>query len=118
MGKYTLKRRICEGLLLFVCLCIILCGIHKFLLDREDWLSYSIMWSISWSFGVFLGRLFQKKYGIGYLIIINILIIFIAFIVEAFVFRIILDMSTWKEIIYDTLFPFGLSLILFTNILK
>ena len=118
MGKYTLKRRICEGLLLFVCMCIILCIIYKFLLVREDWLSYSIMWSISWSVGVFLGRLFQKKYRIGYLIIINISIILIAFSVEALVFRVILDMSTWKEIICETLFPFGLSLITFTNILK
>ena len=113
----SLKRRIGEALLLVVILFMIMSICYKLLLPREDWLSYSIIWSICCALGHFVAKsiatIFDK--GIGYFLLVDLMIILVAIIVVTFIFGVVISFPTWKEILGKTVVPFGFALVISNN---
>ena len=102
----SLKRRIGEALLLVVILFMVMSICYKLLLPREDWLSYSIIWSICWALGHFVAKsiatIFDK--GIGYFLLVDLVIIFV-----------VISLPTWKEFLGKTVAPFSIALVINSN---
>ena len=113
----SLKRRIGEALLLVVILFMVMSICYKLLLPREDWLSYSIIWSICWALGHFVAKsiatIFDK--GIGYFLLVDLVIIFVVLIVVTFIFGVVISLPTWKEFLGKTVAPFSIALVINSN---
>ena len=109
----SLKRRIGEALLFLVILFMVISIDCKLLLQREDWLSYSIIWSICWALGHFVAKSIDK--GIGYFLLVDFVIILGVLIVVTFIFGVVISLPTWKEIIVKTVVPFGIALTINNN---
>ena len=105
----SLKRRIGEALLFAVLLFMLISIDCKLLLQKEDWLSYSIIWSICWALGHFVAKsitMFDK--GIGYFLLVD-------FVIILGVLFVVISLPTWKEIIGKTVVPFGIALAISNN---
>lgn len=114
----SLMKRIFDALGFAVVNFIIFSVMYKLFLYREDWLSFSIVWSISWAVGRFVTQsIATLEKGIWFNIMTDVVIIVTVFILGAFVMGVLLDIAQWKDILASTLVPFGLGLII-TNIFK
>lgn len=114
----SLMKRIFDALGFAVVNFIIFSVMYKLFLYREDWLSFSIVWSISWAVGRFVTQsIATLEKGIWFNIMTDVVIIVTVFILGAFVIGVLLDIAQWKDILASTLVPFGLGLII-TNIFK
>ena len=114
----SLMKRILDALGFAVVNFIIFSVMYKLFLYREDWLSFSIVWSISWTVGRFVTQsiaILEK--GVWFNIITDVVIIVIVFILGAFIMGVLLNIAQWKDILASTLVPFGLGLII-TNVFK
>ena len=113
----SLKRRIGEALLFLVILFMVISIDCKLLLQKEDWLSYSIIWSICWTLGRFVAKSIATMVdkGIGYFLLVDLVIIFLVLIVVTFIFGVVISFPTWKEIISKTVIPFGIALVTNNN---
>ena len=112
----SLKERILAAASIAVISAIILCVFYRLIFYREDWLSYSIVWSISWAIGYFIAKsinTLEKGIWIN-LIIDSIIIIVVAFFVEAFIIGVPIEYR--KEIFIKIMVPFSISLIIFNLI--
>lgn len=61
----SLKIRILDALVVALCSFIIFAIIYKEFLIKENWFSFSIIWSISWAVGRFVSKsidTLEKKY--------------------------------------------------------
>ena len=114
----SLMKRILDALEFAVEIFIIFSVMCKLFLYREDWLSFSIVWSISWTVGRFVAQsiaILEK--GVWFNIITDVVIIVIVFILGAFIIGVLLNIAQWKDIFNSTLVPFGSGLII-TNVFK
>ena len=113
----SLMKRILNALGVAVMNFIISSVTYKLFLYREDWLSFSIAWSISLTVGRFVTQSIAilEKEGMV-CIIIDVVIIVIVFILGAFIMGVLLNIAQWKDIFNSTLVPFGLGLIITNDI--
>jgi len=110
------KKRIINALVIVIFLFITECVFTKLIFDQEDWLSFSLINSISLLVGFFISETITTKHkSIWKIISIDLKIIFIAFIMLAFVLGVVCDMKNWGEITCNILVPFGLSMIINNN---
>ncbi len=111
-----LKKRIIESLKFAVSLFMVFAIIHKFFLPREDWLAFSIIWSISWTVGRFTSQCIntlKKSKCSNLLITVRIIVDAILVIMGVF-----LEVTAWKEIVINIIIPFDIALILNNTLLK
>ncbi len=114
----SLMKRILDALGFAVVNFIIFSVMYKLFLYREDWLSFSIVWSISWTVGRFVTQsiaILEK--GVWFNIITDVVIIVIVFILGAFIMGVLLNIAQWKDILASILVPLGSGLII-TNVFK
>lgn len=110
----SLKERIisalCVGGLLFIMLCVI----YKLFNYREDWLSYSATWAIFWAIGHFVAKSIAllDETSIGKILLLEAIIVFLVAMFMAFIFGVIIELPTWKDLIADTCIPFGAALLI------
>ena len=86
------------------------CVIYKLLMGQTNWLEMSIIWSISYSLGHFVGKSFRLTFVNSFTITVSILVIF------AFLFGVVLDMQDWYKIDVALSFPFIVAMYLYGNI--
>ena len=114
----SLMKRILDALGFAVVNFIIFSVMYKLFLYREDWLSFSIVWSISWTVGRFvIQSIAILEKGVWFNIITDVVIIVIVFILGAFIMGVLLNIAQWKDILASVLVPFGSGLII-TNVFK
>lgn len=86
------------------------------ILSNFVWLTFSILWSISWAIGRFVSySIATLKKSTKFIVILELVIIAAAFLVGAFVMGVWLNIAQWKDIFLETIIPFGASIII-TNI--
>lgn len=108
----SILKRLGNVLLVGVILFITLAVMHKLLMKDEDWLYASAMWTIFWMIGSFIAKSFNEtNSGIKETIQYNVILIFLVFVVSAFVVGVLLDKSTWLKIVAEITIPFGMSLL-------
>ncbi len=114
-----LKERIIESLGFAVTNFMVFAIIYKFFLPREDWLAFSIIWSISWTVGRFtsqcIGTLKKSRWSN---LLIDVGIIVAEIIVTIFIMGVVLEVTAWKEILMNIVIPFGIALILNNTFMK
>lgn len=114
----SLMKRIFDALFFAVWTFIVYIVIFKLFLHREDWLSSSMVLSISVAIGYFVAQnIATLEKGIRFNIMIDVVIIVTVFILGAFVMSVLLDIAEWNAILANALVPFGVSLIA-TNTFK
>ena len=113
----SLKKRIIIALLVGFILFMIFCVKNKLFDYREDWLIYSLMWSISSSIGYFVSKTIAKATSGKHLIFFEALISFFVALVMLFIIGVILSLSNWDYIVSNTCIPFTVSLFI-NNIWK
>lgn len=89
---------------------IVDCVVFKLILGQSNWLEMSIIWSISYALGYFVGKSFRLTFWKAFTITISILVIF------AFIYGVVLDMQDWYEIDVKLSFPFIMAMFTFGNI--
>lgn len=108
------RRLICLGVC-FVMLFMVLCVMHKLLLGNENWLYNSIIWSVNYIIALFLKPVIHKEDDIVNKIISTTFIIFVLFIVLAFVVGVIFDINRWWKVTIDAVVPWLVALIMPSN---
>ena len=95
-----------------IALFIVECVIFKLLIGQSNWLEMSIIWSISFALGHFVGKSFRPTFGEAFTITISILVIF------AFLFGVVLDMQDWYIIDVKLSSPFIMAMYLTVYLLN
>ena len=109
----SLMRRILSALVFAIVNFIIFSIMYKLFFYREDWISFSIMWSISWAVGRFASQSIDTlEKSIWSEIIKYILIIVIVSFLDAFILSILFKITQWKDILLSTAIPCGLGFII------
>ncbi len=110
----SLKERIIGALFVGGLFFMMMCVLYKLVDYREDWLSYSAMWSISWAIGHFIAKTIAllENQGIGKLLLLEVIIVFLVVVVMAFIMGVIIELPTWKDIVCQTCIPLGASLLI------
>ncbi len=116
----SLRGRICQTLLLGVVMFMVMSIIYKLLLPREEWLLYSIRYSFCWALGFFTAKSIvfmpdMSNSGILNFLFIDLMVILAALIVVAFIVGVLISLPTWREILLETVVPFGTSLVINSN---
>lgn len=107
------KERIISALAIGIFVFISECIISKLFESRDDWLSYSIIWSISWAVGYFISKtITTMDESLWKIIGVDLVIIFFAFIILTFVLGVVCDMTNWGKIVSDIIASFGMSMII------
>ncbi|MCI8411538.1 MAG: hypothetical protein HFJ40_03705 [Clostridia bacterium] len=108
-----LTKRIIKSSRLAVTNFMFIAIFYKFFPPREDWLTSSIIWSISWAVGHFTSQCIstlKNSRRSNLLIDVEIIvaeIIAIIFLIGA-VIGLTLEVIAWKEILMNTVMPFGI----------
>lgn len=114
----SLKSRILDALGFALGNFIIFSVIYKLFLIREDWLSFSIIWSISWAVGRFIAKsICTLEKSILYILFSYVLIIVIVFFLEVFILGVLFKTTQWKYILAVTTISFGFGLVI-TGLIK
>ena len=93
-----------------IALFIVDCVIFKLLIGLSNWLEMSIIWSISFSLGHFVGKSFRLTFVKALTITVSILVIF------AFLFGVVLDMQDWYIIVSKLSAPFIMAMYFYGDI--
>lgn len=115
--RTNVKERIISSLITGVIIFMALCVAYKLFTGKEDWLSYSIIWSSAWTIGLFISKTIVDTFldeSIWMIIKIDLAIILVVFILVAFVLGVVCDMANCKKNIADITISFALSML--TNI--
>lgn len=108
----SIKDRIIGSLAVGAIIFIILCVVHKLFNHREDWLFYSAIWAIPWAIGYFISKAqILKVKKIWKRIIYKLVIIFLVFILTAFVFGVLLNLQIWQYFVSSITISFGFSIL-------
>lgn len=97
--KYLVKS-VCYAIALFIANCVI----FKLLIGQTNWLEMSIIWSLSYASGYFVGKTFRLTFEKAFTITFSILVIL------AFLFGVVLNMQDWYVIDIKLSLPFILSM--------
>lgn len=114
----SLKKRIFTALLVGVIFFMFLCVIYKLLDYRDDWLTYSLMWAISWSIGLFVSETIAKAIAdesIIKVIFYEVAISFVVALVMSFITGVIISLSNWDYVVSNTCIPFAAALLVNTK---
>lgn len=107
------KERIIGALSIGILIFMFECITSKLFKGRDDWLSYSIICSISWAVGYFISKtITTTDESLWKIIFVDLFIIFFAFIILTFVLGVVCDMTNWSKIVSDIIFSFGMSMII------
>ena len=107
----TLKNRFLVSLGIVVCSVFILCFICKVLMHREDWLSYTIAWSIFVAIGYFISQSIETLEQNQWKKFVECLaIIVVSYFVVVFIIGVLLKLSNWEQIICKTVLPLDVSI--------
>ena len=113
----TLKNRFLVSLGIVVCSVFILYFICKVQLHREDWLSYTIAWSIFVAIGYFISQsietLEQKQWK---KFVECLAIIVVSYLVVVFIIGVLVKLSNWELIIGKTVLPMNASIFVYSYI--
>lgn len=110
--KKRIFGAVCLGILVFIFECVL----NKLFECREDWLSYSLIWSISWAVGYFISKtITTMDERLWKIIGIDLIIIFLASMILAFVLGVVCDMANWGEIVGNIIASFGISMIIYNK---
>lgn len=111
----SLKERIISALLVGVIFFMFLCVMYKLFDYREDWLPYSLMWTISWSIGFFVSETMAEATAdesIIKVIFYEVVILFVVALVMSFITGVIISLSNWNYVVSNTCIPFAASLLI------
>lgn len=111
----SLKERIIIALLVGVIFFIVLCVMYKLFDYREDWLPYSLMWAISWSIGHFVSKTMAEATAdesIIKVIFYEVVILFVVALVMSLITGVIISLSNWYDVVYNTCIPFAVALLI------
>ena len=86
------------------------CVVFKLLMGQTNWLEISIIWSISYSLGHFVGKSFRLTFANSFTITVSIFVVF------AFLFGVVLDMQDWYKIDVALSSPFICAMYLYGDI--
>lgn len=108
-----LKRRIKNALVSCLIISILFCFVYRFIWYRADWLTFSILWPLSWVTGWFIsGSLTDLKRSLLFNVIAEILILVVAFNIGTFIFSVLCGFFNWEYWLSITYVPFGLGIII------
>ncbi len=112
----SLSARIFDALVFAVVNFVIFSIFFKIVFNREDWLTFSILWSILGAIGRFTSySIATLKKSTKFILILELVIIVAAFLVGALVMGVWLNIAQWERYLLETIIPFG-SAIIITNI--
>lgn len=114
--RTSVKERIFSALFVGVSLFIIECVLYKLFLHRSDWLTRSAIWATAWAAGHFVGKtMTNAEERLRKIVLLELLIIFLVFILLAFIFSVICNMMSWLELVSTITTAFGVSTIVNTK---
>ena len=106
----SILKRLGNVLLVSVIIFITLAVMYKLVMKDENWLYASAMWTIFWMIGSFIAESFNEtNSGIKGTILYNVILIFLVFVISAFVVGVLLNKETWLTIVADITIPLGMS---------
>ena len=111
--RTSLKERIFSALFVGVLLFMVECVMYKLFLDRSNWLAHSAIWSTAWAVGHFVGKTMTNlEERLWKIVLFELLIVFLVFILLAFIFGVICNMASWLDLVSTITVSFGVSTII------